>query len=93
MGNVILDIVFVLVMEMGSMGAALATVVSQAFSFISCAIYLFRNKEKYGLTLSRSELTGIDRGMLGSLIKLGLPMAATRISARRVCAARSTVRL
>ena len=39
-GNVILDILFVLVMGMGSGGAALATVLSQAFSFISCTIYM-----------------------------------------------------
>ena len=74
-GNVILDIFFVLVMGLGSGGAALATVLSQAFSFISCTIYIFRNKERYDLTLSREELTGIERPMLGNLIKLGLPMA------------------
>lgn len=74
-GNVILDILFVLVMGMGSGGAALATVLSQAFSFISCTIYIFRNKERYDLTLSREELTGIEKPMLGSLVKLGLPMA------------------
>ena len=74
-GNVILDILFVLVMGLGSGGAALATVLSQAFSFISCTIYIFRNKERYDLTLSREELTGIEKPMLGSLVKLGLPMA------------------
>ena len=74
-GNVILDVVFVLFMNMGSMGAALATVVSQGFSFISCTVYLFMNKERYELTLKRDELTCIDRSMLSSLIKLGFPMA------------------
>ena len=74
-GNVILDILFVLVIGLGSGGAALATVLSQAFSFISCTIYIFRNKERYDLTLSREELTGIEKPMLGSLVKLGLPMA------------------
>ena len=73
--NVILDIVFVLFMGMGSMGAALATVVSQALSFISCGIYLFRYRSRYELTLTRGEMTGIDRGMLSALVKLGLPMA------------------
>ena len=74
-GNVILDVVFVLFMDMGSKGAALATVMSQGFSFISCAVYVLRNKHRYDLTLSRSELTGIDGAMLSSLIKLGFPMA------------------
>ena len=73
--NVILDILFVLVIGLGSGGAALATVLSQAFSFISCTIYIFRNKERYDLTLSREELTGIEKPMLGSLVNLGLPMA------------------
>ena len=73
--NVILDILFVLVIGMGSRGAALATVLSQAFSFISCTIYIFRNRKRYDLTLSREELTGIEKPMLGNLVKLGLPMA------------------
>lgn len=74
-GNIVLDILFVITMGMGSGGAALATVMSQAFSFMGCSIYIYRNKSKYELTLSREELLGIDRGMLLSLIKLGVPMA------------------
>ena len=74
-GNVILDVAFVLFMDMGSKGAALATVMSQGFSFISCAVYVLKNKHRYELTLSRSELTCVDRHMLGSLIRLGFPMA------------------
>ena len=74
-GNIILDIVFVIVMNMGSGGAALATVASQAFSFAGCSIYIYRNKQKYELTLARDELLGIDSGMLLSLLKLGVPMA------------------
>lgn len=73
--NVILDILFVLFLGLGSGGAALATVVSQAFSFISCSIYLYRNKHRYDLTLRRSEIIGIDKEMLGTLIRLGVPMA------------------
>jgi putative MATE family efflux protein len=74
-GNIVMDILFVLMMGMGSAGAALATVLSQAFSFIGCAVYIFRNKEKYELTLARSELLCIDRSMLANLVKLGIPMA------------------
>lgn len=74
-GNIVLDILFVITMGMGSGAAALATVMSQAFSFMGCSIYIYRNKSKYELTLTREELLGIDRGMLLSLIKLGVPMA------------------
>lgn len=73
--NIILDIVFVLFMELGSGGAALATVVSQGTSFALCCIYVYRYRERYELTLSRGELIGIDRGMLSNLVKLGVPMA------------------
>ena len=74
-GNIVLDILFVITMGMGSGAAALATVMSQAFSFMGCSIYIYRNKSKYELTLTREELLGIDRDMLLSLIKLGVPMA------------------
>ena len=74
-GNILLDLLLVLGMDMGSRGAALATVMSQAFSFIGCTIYMFRNKQRYGLTLSRAELTRIDRDLMMKLIKLGIPMA------------------
>lgn len=73
--NIVLDVVFVLFMDMGSAGAALATVVSQGLSFIACCVYIHRHKNSYGLTLRRSELIGIDREMLSKLVGLGLPMA------------------
>ncbi len=73
--NVILDILFVMVLGLGSGGAALATVLSQGFSFLSCSIYIYRNRAKYDLELTRSEVLGIDGGMLANLIKLGVPMA------------------
>ena len=74
-GNIVLDILFVIGLGMGSEGAALATVISQAFSFIACSVYIYRNKQRYELTLTRDELLGIDKDMLQSLIKLGTPMA------------------
>ncbi len=73
--NVILDVVFVLMMGLGSGGAALATVVSQGTSFALCCIYVYRYRSRYELTLTRGELLGIDRSMLVNLVKLGVPMA------------------
>lgn len=73
--NVVLDVLFVLFLGLGSGGAALATVISQGFSFISCSIYVYKNRRKYDLTLTAGELIGIDRDMLSNLIKLGVPMA------------------
>jgi len=73
--NVILDLVFVLALDMGAGGAALATVISQGVSFISCAIFLVRKKEAFGFEVKLSDFIKIDTGMLGALLKLGTPMA------------------
>lgn len=50
--NVILDLVFVGAMGMESGGAALATVISQAASFIISMIYLYIRRRASALTLS-----------------------------------------
>lgn len=41
--NIALDLLFVMVLELGVAGAALATVLAQAVSAVSCGIYIFRN--------------------------------------------------
>ena len=73
--NVCLDLVFVMGLGLGAGGAALATVISQAFSFSMCSIFLFRNRERYSIEVTRREFFHIDRVLLGKLVKLGLPMA------------------
>ena len=73
--NLLLDLVFVVGLHMGAGGAALATVISQAISFISCAIFLLRNRERFSLKLSGRDFIRWDREMLGDLVKLGTPMA------------------
>lgn len=49
--NLILDIIFVMGLDMGAGGAALATVISQAVSFISCAAFLVKNSEQFDLNI------------------------------------------
>lgn len=73
--NVILDILFVIALQMGPGGAALATVISQAVSFIACAVFLLRSKEQFSLNISWRDFLFWDRNMLGSLVTLGAPMA------------------
>ncbi|MDE7228983.1 MAG: MATE family efflux transporter [Oscillospiraceae bacterium] len=73
--NILLDLLFVLIFDMGSGGAALATVISQAASFILCAVYIIRNRRKYEMEILPREFFRIDSGMLLRLVKLGLPMA------------------
>ena len=73
--NLALDLLFVLGMGMGPGGAALATVISQAVSFISCAVLLVRRQEAFGLALRGRDFIRWDAEMLSALVKLGTPMA------------------
>lgn len=72
--NIVLDCLFVIVLKTGAFGAALATVISQGFSFIAAVVFLAGNRHRLGFEIDRS-CFAIDRGMLATLIKLGLPMA------------------
>ena len=73
--NLVLDVVFVVFLKMGPGGAALATVISQAVSFLACVVFLYRNREKFGLIISKWDFFHWDGEMLGALVKLGTPMA------------------
>lgn len=73
--NLVLDIVFVMGFGMRPGGAALATVISQAISFLTCAVFLTKNRQKFELNIGMREFLHWDKEMLSSLIKLGAPMA------------------
>lgn len=73
--NLVLDLIFVLGLDMGAGGAALATVVSQATSFICCAVFLIRNRRQFELTFRVGNFVHPDKEMLFDLVKLGTPMA------------------
>lgn len=73
--NIILDIILVAVIKMGAAGAAYATVISQAISFILCGGFILRNKDKYSMTVNFGDFFRPDPSMFLSLAKLGVPMA------------------
>lgn len=73
--NIALDLIFVAGFNMGAGGAALATVISQAISFILCLIFLIRKKEMFSLNIAKNDFIHWDRGMLSAFVKLGVPMA------------------
>lgn len=73
--NVVLDLVFVMGLDMGAMGAALATVISQAVSFLCCVGFIFKKREAYQLDVSVRDFFSIDGAMLLDLVRLGIPMA------------------
>lgn len=73
--NLILDLLFVAGMHMGTAGAALATVMGQAISFIIALIYLFRNRAHFGFDFKLSSFRP-DTSIISPLMRLGVPMSA-----------------
>ncbi len=73
--NLVLDVVFVIFLDFGPAGAALATIISQATSFLCCVAFLVKHKEEFELNISLKEFLKWDMEMLSNLIKLGTPMA------------------
>lgn len=73
--NLVLDLAFVAGMGMGAGGAALATVISQALSFLSCVIFLNKNAKQFELDIHIKDFFHWNKEMLDELLKLGTPMA------------------
>lgn len=68
--NIVLDLLFVAVFEMGVGSAALATIISQFISAILCFIRLVRTDEEYRLVVRNIRF---DLFMLKQVIQNGLP--------------------
>ena len=73
--NIVLDIVLVWGLQMGAMGAAIATVFSQGFSFVACVIFLWRSRHEMDFEVSFQDFLHPKMEYLSSLTKLGIPMA------------------
>ncbi|NMB20865.1 MAG: MATE family efflux transporter, partial [Firmicutes bacterium] len=73
--NVILDILFVAVFDMGVPGVALATVIAQAISAVFCLLRLLKMREVFDLNWS---MLKINRELSLKIIKLGLPSGFTQ---------------
>ena len=71
--NIVLDIIFVGPMHMGPFGAALATVIGQAVSFLFALRLLYRNREQIHFDFKPSHFR-IYPEVSGQLISLGIPM-------------------
>ena len=69
--NIGLDLLFILVMHMGVMGAALATVLSQLVSGVLCLIFIIKNVELLHVTKRDFD---IDHMYMAKLLNMGLPM-------------------
>ncbi len=70
MANIVMDLVFVCVFNMGVTGAALATILSQLLSAVLAGIKLSRSREAYRLSL---KTLCLDRIMLRQMLHIGVP--------------------
>lgn len=70
--NIILDIIFMGPLQMGTAGAAAATALSQAVSFIASLVYVLKNYDTFFLSLRR---LFIRADKLKAILKLGIPCA------------------
>ncbi len=71
--NVILDLLFVGPLGMGPLGAALATVIGQAVSFLFALVLLYRRREQIYFDFKPRHFR-IYKEVIGPLVSLGIPM-------------------
>lgn len=70
--NIVLDVLMISVLDMGTAGAAYATVLSQAVSAVLCAVYMFRNFEV--LQTTRQDYY-LDAKTIKKMLAIGIPMS------------------
>lgn len=70
--NVILDLFFIINLDMGPNGAALATVIAQGVSALLCFIYMFK---RYDILRTTKSDYYFDSVSTKNLLMIGLPMA------------------
>ncbi len=72
--NVVLDIVFIAIFDMGAAGTALATIIGQGISVVFSLVYLYRRRERFGFDFKPRSFA-IDTAKLMVISKLGFPQA------------------
>lgn len=72
--NLVLDILFTGIFKWEVAGAAWATIIGQAVSFVFSVCYLYRRKEEFGFDFKKESFV-IDKHYTGMILKLGTPMA------------------
>lgn len=84
--NLLLDLLFVAVLDLGVWGAAVATVMGQGLSFVCSLIFLYRRRSVFYFGFRRRDFV-VDRDLLLALIKLGVPMAINycAVSLSKLC--------
>lgn len=72
--NVVLDLLFVGPMGLQAAGAAWATIIAQAVSFLISVAYLYKKREAFGFDFKPGSFR-IHKNILFILLRLGLPAA------------------
>lgn len=72
--NAVLDLLFIAVFDLGVFGAALATVIGQAVSFVCALVILYRKRKEFMFDFKPKSFR-ISLDMLKPLISLGVPMS------------------
>lgn len=70
--NIVLDLVFVIVFQMGAAGAAVATIISQGVSGLLCLVYIGKKVQLLRMTKEDWKPQGM---LLSAQLKVGIPMA------------------
>ncbi len=73
--NVALDIYFIKYLGWATMGAALATIIGQAFSFVAAVIFLIVRRDSLGFEVNKDTFKP-DKTSAKLLVKLGIPYAS-----------------
>ncbi len=72
--NIILDLLFVAVLDLEVFGAALATVIGQGISFVVSLIYLYYKRESFCFDFKPRSFR-MEKSALSQIVALGIPMA------------------
>lgn len=77
--NIVLDLVFILSFSMGTMGAALATVLSQLFSAVGCLVLIRLNIPELCIGKDLKPQRKYIAGLMKSGLPMGIQMSVTGI--------------
>lgn len=76
--NLVGDLIFVVVFELGAAGTAIATVLGQGLSLAFSVVFLYRRRERFGFDF-RLRSFAVDWQRLRLMVRLGLPVAVRGI--------------
>lgn len=77
--NVVGDLLLVLVFDMGALGAAIATVLSQAAAFAASLVFLYRRRDEAGFDF-RAKSFAMKADKLKVFIRLSLPLIVMQLA-------------